>query len=160
MFMTFSQIHHKWAHYIVIFFSHSSQINSPFGVFYKIHLVCRPNSPVSIDTRIIFHLRGMNISYWSHMSGLHWKKNYYQNIILCQHGPTYCILLTWHEYIMLVPHVRFASKNIFFLTIPLGYCFICIFVCVIISLYYALCTDPVQLAWESDPPVRSSQHSS
>jgi hypothetical protein len=114
MFMTFSQIHHKWAHYIVIFFSHSSQINSPFGVFYKIHLVCRPNSPVSIDTRIIFHLRGMNISYWSHMSGLHWKKNYYQNIILCQHGPTYCILLMWHEYIMLVPHVRFASKNIFF----------------------------------------------
>jgi hypothetical protein len=32
------------------------------------------------------------------------------------HGPTYCILLVWHEYIMLVSHVRFALKKTFFTT--------------------------------------------
>jgi hypothetical protein len=31
-----------------------------------------------------------------------------------QLGPTDCILLTWHEYIMLVPHVRYAPKKFFY----------------------------------------------
>jgi hypothetical protein len=59
---------------ILWLFSHSLQINSPFVTFYKIHHGWRTNSPVSIDPPIVFYLCGMNISCWSNMSDMHWKK--------------------------------------------------------------------------------------
>jgi hypothetical protein len=74
--MTFSQIHHKPAHYIVTFFLHSSEMNKPFVTFHKIRHGWRTNSLVSTNPPIVFCLRGMNISCWFHMSDLH-KKNFW-----------------------------------------------------------------------------------
>jgi hypothetical protein len=67
-------------------FSYSSQIISPFVMFYKIRHGWRKNSPVSMNPRIVFCLCGMNISCWSHMSDLHRKLFYYRNIILYHLG--------------------------------------------------------------------------
>jgi hypothetical protein len=77
------------------FCSHSSQISSRFVTFYKIGHGWRTNSPVSKDRPIVFCLRGMNISCWSHMSDLH-RKNFfsYWNIILCHFGGPYDTLVS------------------------------------------------------------------
>jgi hypothetical protein len=47
-------------------------------------------------------------SYGPRDSGFNVGQNFWTT---SQHGLTYCFLLTWHEYIMLVPHVRFAQKK-------------------------------------------------
>jgi hypothetical protein len=59
----------------------------PFVTFYWIHHGWRTNSPVSMDPPVIYCLRGMNISCWSHMSDWH------QNIITCHLGP--CVGLAY-----------------------------------------------------------------
>jgi hypothetical protein len=80
--MTFYQICHKPAHYIV--------------TFYQIHHGWRTNSLVSMDKPIVSCLCGMNNSCWSHMPDWQRYKIFldYWNIISCHLGG---------------PHVRLAS---------------------------------------------------
>jgi hypothetical protein len=86
-FMTFSQIHYKLTHYIMMFF-HIRHIWINPVVFHKIYHGWRTIISISMDPPIVFWLCGMNISCWSHMSDLHPKKLFfdYQNIILCHLG--------------------------------------------------------------------------
>jgi hypothetical protein len=74
-------------------------MNKIFVTCYKICYGWRTNSPVSMDPPIVFCLRGMNISCWSHMLDLHRRKTFflnYQNIILClPGGPHDTSVLDW-----------------------------------------------------------------
>jgi hypothetical protein len=146
-------------------FSHSSQINSPFVTFYKIHHGCRPNSPISMDPPIVFYLCGMNISYWSHMSDLHQKIIF----LLPKYNTMALWWPTWHI------SIRVANRSCqhgHWKPLPLGYCWGFVVMWVNVSLYYVLgCWfGPVSIEtrvepamWQvpmlrndSNPPISSS----
>jgi hypothetical protein len=92
LFMTFSHILHKPAHYIVTFFHIHHRWIKPFVMFYKIHHGWRTNSPVSMYPPIVFCLHGMNISCWSHKSDLY-QKNFFK---LLKYNIMSSWLPTWH----------------------------------------------------------------
>jgi hypothetical protein len=137
-------------------FPHLSQISSPFVTFYKIRRAWKTNSSVSIDPPIVFCLRGMNISCWSHLSDLHQIKMFF---LLPKYNIMSPLWPTGHIGVM-VAHMsaQLGMKFYFFRRnskgcgewglnpqphghrkpLPLGYCFSFVVMRVSMSLYYVL----------------------